>query len=192
VYENGNLKDFERFINAQGDRVLYVGDHIYGDILRSKKDSAWRTAMIMQEMEEECTALEHSRDALDEADRDARRHERLEDELRYHLAQLKAALRRDGDEATPSAETLVHRRASETLRAELRELDAQMRSIEKNTDAAFHPYWGSLFKQSAELSSFGDQVEEYACLYTARVSNFGHYSPTHFFRSPRDVMPHEM
>ena len=48
VYEGGNLMDFEHALGVPGDEVLYVGDHIYGDILRSKKDSAWRTAMIIQ------------------------------------------------------------------------------------------------------------------------------------------------
>ena len=41
-----------------GDEILYVGDHIYGDILRSKKESAWRTAMIIQELEGEVLAHE--------------------------------------------------------------------------------------------------------------------------------------
>ena len=53
IYEGGNLHDFERALGVTGDRILYVGDHIYGDILRSKKESAWRTAMIIQEMEAE-------------------------------------------------------------------------------------------------------------------------------------------
>ena len=39
VYEGGNLLDFEKFLSTTGDRILYVGDHIYGDILRSKKES---------------------------------------------------------------------------------------------------------------------------------------------------------
>jgi hypothetical protein len=59
-------------------------------------------------------------------------------------------------------------------------------------DKRFHPYWGSLLKEEAEKSSFGDQVEEYACLYTSRVSNFLAYSPLQYFRSPRDLMPHEL
>ena len=59
-------------------------------------------------------------------------------------------------------------------------------------DRRFHPYWGSLLKEAAEKSSFGDQVEEYACLYTSRVSNFLAYSPLQYFRSPRDLMPHEL
>src|SRR5262249_49781096 len=62
IYEGGNLHDFENALGVTGDRVLYVGDHIYGDILRSKKESAWRTAMIIQEMEAEVIAHEACRD----------------------------------------------------------------------------------------------------------------------------------
>jgi 5'-nucleotidase len=189
VYEGGNLRDFERMINAQADRILYVGDHIYGDILRSKKDSAWRTAMIVQEMESEFDAMGRTRDDVNELDGRARQRDRLEDEIRYQQVLFRAAVKRSGDD-DPEAVTL--RRTIDRLKGTLRELDASTRAMHKATDAAFHPYWGSLFKQGLELSSFGDQVEEYACLYTSRVSNLANYPPAHFYRSPRDLMPHEM
>jgi hypothetical protein len=48
-----------------------------------------------------------------------------------------------------------------------------------------------LFKEGNENSRFGEQVEQYACIYTSRVSNFLNYSPVQYFRSPRDLMPHE-
>jgi hypothetical protein len=84
------------------------------------------------------------------------------------------------------------KRAIERIRVALRELDEESRALARRVDETFHPYWGSIFKRGVELSSFGDQVENYACLYTARVSNFLLYSPLHFFRSPRDYMPHEL
>jgi 5'-nucleotidase len=34
-------------------------------------------------------------------------------------------------------------------------------------------------------------VQDYADLYTSRVSNFLYYSPMQVFRSPRATMPHE-
>lgn len=188
VYEQGNLRDLERMLNAFGDKVLYVGDHIYGDIVRSKKDSAWRTAMIVQEMEAEVAALEGTLDEVQHLDSMARRRERLEDELRFYQSRYRAASRPGAD---PEAKE-EGRRNLERLKLALREIDAAYRALQKSTDARFHPYWGSLFKQGLELSSFGDQVEEYACLYTTRVSNLLHYSPLHFYRSPRDLMPHEM
>jgi hypothetical protein len=71
-------------------------------------------------------------------------------------------------------------------------VDAEFGQIERRIDVRFHPYWGSLLKEGAEQSSFGAQVEDYACLYTSRVSNFLSYSPQQYFRSPRDVMAHEV
>jgi hypothetical protein len=59
-------------------------------------------------------------------------------------------------------------------------------------DRSFHPYWGSLLKQDSELSSFGQQVDAYADVYMRRVSCLRHYSPMQFFRSPHDLMPHEL
>ncbi len=189
VYEGGNLRDFERMINAQADRILYVGDHIYGDILRSKKDSAWRTAMIVQEMESEFDAMARTHDDAAELDRRDRQRDRLEDELRFHQSQFRALAKRVGED---DAEAVSLRRAIDALKGTLRELDASTRALQKATNAAYHRYWGSLFKQGVELSSFGDQVEEYACLYTSRVSNFANYPQAHYFRSPRDLMPHEL
>src|SRR5258708_24153626 len=47
IYEGGSLRELERRLEETGSSVLYVGDHIYGDMLRSKKESAWRTAMVI-------------------------------------------------------------------------------------------------------------------------------------------------
>ena len=69
---------------------------------------------------------------------------------------------------------------------------AELQAIERRIDQRFHPYWGSLLKEENEQSSFGAQVEEYACLYTSRVSDFLLYSPQQYFRSPRDEMAHEL
>ena len=37
VYSGGSCDVFNEFLGAKGKDVLYVGDHIYGDILKSKK-----------------------------------------------------------------------------------------------------------------------------------------------------------
>lgn len=38
-------------------QVLYVGDHIYGDILRSKKTLGWRTMLVVPELATELDIL---------------------------------------------------------------------------------------------------------------------------------------
>jgi hypothetical protein len=84
------------------------------------------------------------------------------------------------------------KRSIDRVRGRLRFVDGEQRTIERRIDQRFHAYWGSLLKEENEESSFGAQVEEYACLYTSRVSNFHLYSPAQYFRGPRDEMAHEI
>lgn len=44
---------FTELIGAKGKDVLYVGDHIFGDILKSKKIRGWRTFLIVPELVQE-------------------------------------------------------------------------------------------------------------------------------------------
>jgi HAD superfamily 5'-nucleotidase-like hydrolase len=199
IYEGGNIVDLERGLGVPGDQVLYVGDHIYGDILRSKKDSAWRTAMIMQELETEISAYEACKQDLDRLEQLEEARERLEDDLRFYQGRFKEVSRQldsgktnGSSPAELEAERQRAKRAVERVRGLLRQVDAEIDGIERRTDEKFHPFWGSLLKEQNEQSSFGHQVDDYACVYTSRVSNFMSYSPQQYFRSPRDVMAHEI
>src|SRR5690606_6988174 len=192
VYDGGNLADFERLANLRGSSVLYVGDHIYGDILRSKKESSWHTAMIIPELDAEVEA--HEMTAEDRARQrtleDARA--RLEDELRYYQGRYKELVKGNGDDVFAQAERARVKRALERIRAELRANVAEHDAITERVSRTFHPYWGSLLKEQSEMSSFGLQVDLYADIYTRRVSCLRQYSPQQFFRSPYDLMPHEL
>src|SRR5690606_37276605 len=53
VYQGGSAGSFEAALGVSGDDILYIGDHIYGDILRLKKDSNWRTALVLEELGDE-------------------------------------------------------------------------------------------------------------------------------------------
>jgi 5'-nucleotidase len=98
----------------------------------------------------------------------------------------------NGNNAELEADRMRFKRAVERIRGKLRQIEAEVTAMERRIDLRFHPYWGSLLKEGAEQSSFGKQVDDYACLYTSRVSNFLAYSPQQTFRSPRDVMAHEI
>jgi 5'-nucleotidase len=190
VYEGGNLRDFERMTRAMGARVLYVGDHIYGDILRSKKDSVWRTAMIIQELDAELSA---HRVCAREIQRQIELQEvrgRLEDELRFYQLRLKDLAKEP--ETAVSSERARVKHAIDQLRRSLVEMNQEQEGLERHVDQAFHPYWGSLLKEQGELSSFGEQVARYSDIYMRAVSSLRHYSPEQFFRSPHDFMPHEL
>jgi 5'-nucleotidase len=170
-YCEGNFLELARLTGMMGEEVLYVGDHIYGDILRSKIHTHWRTAMVIQEMERELDHMMQHEEALaDLADKEQRRFQ----------AKLELA-----------AHALDGRR-DEELRRENVGLGREIAALERGIADSFNPSWGMLFRDRAELSAFGAQVEDYACVYTSRASNFRLYSPQWYFRSPRDRMAHEL
>jgi len=199
IYQGGNLRDFERFGHFGGERILYVGDHIYGDILRSKKSSLWRTTMIVPELED--VILHQEVFAVDR-----QRFRELEDEMRridyevnYYKLLLNSLMRlkEESTDLRPEEEQNVReamakgREALDRLKASLRQIVSEYDEIERRVGASYNRYWSLLFSEGSETSLFGKQVEEYACVYTSRVSNFLYYSPIQYFRSPPHLMPHE-
>jgi 5'-nucleotidase len=197
-YTGGNIADLQRALGLAGDEVLYVGDHIYGDVLRAKKESAWRTAMIIQEMDAELRVLDERADAIARVDELYERRVAIDDDRREHQAKAKQLERKLAEElqgparAALEAQYVRHRRTIDQLRFELKALDAERETLTAELDDALHPFWGSVFKAGGEMSSFGSQVEQYAGLYTSRASNLSLYSPMHYFESPRHRMPHEL
>jgi HAD superfamily 5'-nucleotidase-like hydrolase len=199
IYQGGNVRDLERMAQIVGEHTLYVGDHIYGDILRSKKHSVWRTALIVQEMEETLRLTQEFRDPLRRIEMLEELAIRLDHDINYHLTLLKSLGRWSeipgglrGPESRVIESTRDRAKGELDVKRELlRRTVAELEALETETDGRFNPYWGRLFREGNERSVFGGQVSDYADVYTSRVSNFLGYSPVQYFRSPRDVMPHE-
>ncbi len=197
TYQGGDLLRLEELLGIGGDKILYVGDHIYGDILRSRKSSLWRTCLVVEELERELLWLTGHREALAAlAGLEALR-VRLEDAIASHRTALNLAERRLDREVDPGAQAPLEaerRRLKaelETLRRALKASQARLEEVASGLEAGVNLQWGLTFKEGNENSRLGEQVENYACLYTSRVSNFAFYSPVERFRSPRAAMPHE-
>jgi HAD superfamily 5'-nucleotidase-like hydrolase len=199
IYQAGNIVDFEEFVGCRGDKVLYIGDHIYGDMLRAKKSSVWRTAMVIQELEDEVEQIERKKDEIERLTLLERQVQRLESEITYQQHLFRSVQRlADGHERPPRANAATVEAARREAKRRLDELKSTMAHcldeigrLEAELDGAFNPYWGQMFREGSENSRFGEQVDDYACVYTSRVSNFLAYSPLRYFRSPRDQLPHE-
>ncbi len=198
VYQGGNVVDFDHLLGGGGDRVLYIGDHIYGDMLRAKKSSVWRTAMVVQELEHELEVGTQMKQELRRIEELERRRVRLDSELSFRQQVLRSLARLEPNQAPGldgdalEAARAEARRQLDGLRASLRAVEEEVAALDQEVDRGFNPWWGALFKVGVENSRFGEQVEDYACVYTSRVSNFLAYSPLRYFRSPRDYMPHEL
>lgn len=215
VFEGGGRSHFERKLGVSGDRILYVGDHIYGDVLKASSTTGWRTALVVPELEHEVGALASESAAL--GDRGLLEEQSFELESSLAAAELNLrAVRRaerraeangngngpgesdaeiDVWQGLSAAELVAEREALRELVADLRgRLKACTDAIAELTeriDRHFSPHWGQLLKERGKHSLFGSQMQSYACLYTSRVSNFASYSPGHHFRPPRDLLPHE-
>ena len=56
VFFGGCARQVEESLTLSGDQILYVGDHLFGDVHVSKSQLRWRTALILREMESEVRA----------------------------------------------------------------------------------------------------------------------------------------
>lgn len=198
VYQGGSIRELDRLLSPGGDRVLYVGDHIYGDIIRSKRDSLWRTMLILEELEGELRLAEQMRRTQSELEA-LEEHRAL---LDHDLVALKLNLHaiehgpEAGDESIPGHPDRGRvrqqlRQLMDRKRRNLRAVIERRDALSEEVDRAYNPYWGSVFKEGSDVSRFGEQVEDYACLYSSRVSNLLSYSPAQYFRAPRHWMAHE-
>ncbi|ELW51472.1 5'-nucleotidase domain-containing protein 4 [Tupaia chinensis] len=50
VYSGGSSDVVCELLGVRGKDILYVGDHIFGDILKSKKRQGWRTCLVVPEL----------------------------------------------------------------------------------------------------------------------------------------------
>jgi HAD superfamily 5'-nucleotidase-like hydrolase len=199
IYQGGNVVGFEQMTGVRGEQVLYIGDHIYGDILRLRKQHMWRTAMVLQELERDIAVSDRLSAQIHDLELLDRRHRNLESEIDYQSLRIKRIGRLLDDAATAGGlrsrledERREARATVEALRARAALMDAEVDSLEARIDRAYNSHWGSCLREGNENSRFGEQVNDYADLYTSRVSNFAPYSPLRYFRAPRRPMPHEI
>jgi HAD superfamily 5'-nucleotidase-like hydrolase len=201
IYQGGNVLDFEQMTGIKGENVLYIGDHIYGDILRLRKQHMWRTAMVLQEMEREILVGDRLEAQIQDLDLLDRRRRNLESEIDFQAMRLKR-IKALIDEANGTLSAPSKARLEEAKKQTKKSLDSlrdrnalmteEVMNLEETIERAFNPYWGSILREGNENSRFGEQVNDYADLYTSKVSNFHAYSPLRYFRAPRRTMPHEI
>ncbi|XP_021716734.1 5'-nucleotidase domain-containing protein 4-like isoform X1 [Chenopodium quinoa] len=185
VFQGGSVGHLHKLLNIESSsQVLYVGDHIYGDILRSKKVLGWRTMLVVPELEREVELLWQLRESRKQlqglrCDRD-----HIEDKLHH----AKWSLKFEDLEVDQKQKLLSAIDSLESQREQVR-LDHQQ--ILCKSHQKFHKVWGQLMKTGYQNSRFAHQVERFACLYTSQVTNLSLYSPDKYYRPSEDFMPHE-
>ncbi|MCX7674528.1 MAG: HAD-IG family 5'-nucleotidase [Bdellovibrionaceae bacterium] len=180
VYQGGCAHYITQDLRLQPDEILYIGDHIYGDILRLKKDCGWRTAMVIEELAHEIDANLKTKPISQEIEKLMAIKEPLENRL--------TQLMTDKCETPDDCEDAE----IEPLQKQISEIDGQIAALIKKQQAAYNPYWGALMRSGNEESYFAYQVERYACVYMPKLADLLAQSPRSYFRAPRRPMPHEL
>lgn len=148
VYQGGFYMDLHRMLGVQsGSEVLYVGDHIYGDILRSKKTLGWRTMLVVPELETELDILQQHQGVMDELRSLREARDALDDQIQRMEWGLGPQM---GPEPTHSSPREVPVTAP-TDRAQ-RHLDASS-SNGANAQATLHDSPGNVSSSSSSSSS---------------------------------------
>ncbi|MGI9622466.1 MAG: HAD-IG family 5'-nucleotidase [Acidimicrobiales bacterium] len=179
VYFGGNARLVEESLGVASAQLLYVGDHLFGDVHVTKDILRWRTALIARELEAEII------DAIDFVPDEDRLAAMMSEKvgLDRRQAQLRMARQQPGD--NDSAEL-------ESVTTEAVALDEQIAPLARKAAELGHPVWGPLMRAGNDKSLFARQVEKYADVYTSRVSNLRYETPFAYLRAARVSLPHDL
>lgn len=162
VYSGGSCDVVSKLLGARGKDVLYVGDHIYGDILKSKKIRGWRTFLIIPELMQEVRVWTEKCDLFNQ------------------VTQLEAAL----------SDIYKFLDSSTVAAPDITKIQLSLRDVAYKLDMSYGML-GSLFRSGSRQTFFAAQVIRYADIYAASFLNLLHYPFCYMFKAPAILMPHE-
>lgn len=180
IYQGGYAGKLQKDLEIDGDDILYLGDHIYGDVVSIKKTFNWRTALVLEPLTEEIEAIKKSAPIQGKIDEQMRIKETLETKLN----ELDLKKHEENIEISKDEINLLF--------TEIDKVNQRISELLEEHRQFFNPYWGEMMRAGLEESRFADQVEKYACIYMTKVSDLIEFSPRTYFRPERRVLPHEL
>ncbi|XP_056891326.1 cytosolic purine 5'-nucleotidase isoform X1 [Takifugu flavidus] len=162
VYSGGSSDIVCDLLGAKGKDIVYIGDHIFGDILKSKKRQGWRTFLVIPELAQELHVWTDKSSLFEE------------------LQGLDIFL----------AELYKHLDSSSNERPDISALQSRVKKVTHDMDMCYG-MMGSLFRSGSRQTLFASQVMRYADLYAASFINLLYYPFSYLFRAAHVLMPHE-
>jgi HAD superfamily 5'-nucleotidase-like hydrolase len=179
IYQEGCAKKFTDDLGINGDEILYIGDHIYGDILRLKKDCNWRTALVVEELGDEIAsqklALPVEKNIIEAM--------AVKETIEQHYIDLCTKHLDDG--IKDSDPEITH------CQQQIADIDAKLLNLLHQQQAYYNPRWGRVFRAGAEESYFAYQVDRFACIYMEKLGDLLEHSPLTYFRANRRALAHD-
>ncbi|XP_029545245.1 cytosolic purine 5'-nucleotidase isoform X1 [Salmo trutta] len=154
VYSGGSSDIVCDLLGAKGKDIVYIGDHIFGDILKSKKRQGWRTFLVIPELAQELHVWTDKSSLFEE------------------LQGLDIFL----------AELYKHLDSSSNERPDISALQRRVKKVTHDMDMCYG-MMGSLFRSGSRQTLFASQVMRYADLYAASFINLLYYPFSYLFRA---------
>ncbi|XP_062340021.1 5'-nucleotidase, cytosolic II, like 1 isoform X3 [Osmerus eperlanus] len=162
IYSGGSSDIVCDLLNVKGKDILYVGDHIFGDILKSKKRQGWKTFLVVPELAKELE-IRAEKSSLFE-------------ELKY-LDVLLTDLYKQLDSGSRECPDILA-------------IKTRIKVVTYRLDMSYSQT-GSLLRSGSSQTLFASQLMRYADLYATSCINLLHYRYNYLFRAPPLLMPHE-
>ncbi|XP_042742817.1 cytosolic purine 5'-nucleotidase-like isoform X2 [Lagopus leucura] len=162
VYSGGSSDLVCDLLGVKGKDILYMGDHIFGDILKSKKRQGWRTFLVVPELARELQVWTEKSELFEE------------------LRSLDLFL----------AELYQHLDSGSSERPDISSIKRHIQKVTHEMDMCYGKM-GSLFRCGSRQTLFASQLMRYADLYAASFLNFLYYPFSYLFRAPSVLMAHE-
>nr|XP_046231533.1 5'-nucleotidase, cytosolic II, like 1 [Scatophagus argus] len=162
VYSGGSSDIVCDLLGVKGKDILYVGDHIFGDILKSKKRQGWKTFLVVPELAKELQVWEEKKNLFEE------------------LKCLDIFL----------AEQYKHMDSSSRVSIDIGTIQMRMKVLTYRMDMSYGQM-GSLLRSGSRQTLFASQLMRYADLYSSTCMNLLHYPFNYLFMAPPVLMPHE-
>jgi len=181
LYQGGNAAILEKHLDLNPSEILYLGDHILGDVVTLKETIGWRTGLVVQELAEEVPILKQTNHAHAQIAAKMAEKEAFED-ISISCREKLWFKTKDCHEA---------RKELEVVKEKIIKLDDEIRELIFNSQKGFNKYWGEVMRAGNEISRFATIVERYACIYMSGIANLYYYSPFKYYRSQRRLLAHD-
>uniref|UniRef100_A0A4W5P4K2 5'-nucleotidase, cytosolic II, like 1 n=1 Tax=Hucho hucho TaxID=62062 RepID=A0A4W5P4K2_9TELE len=160
VYSGGSSDIVCDLLDVKGKDILYVGDHIFGDILKSKKRQGWKTFLVVPELAKELQVWTENSHLFEELKR-----------LDVFLAEL-----------------YKHLDSSCRVCPDISAIQTRIKVVTYRMDRSYGQL-GSLLRSGSRQTLFASQLMRYADLYSSTCINLLHYPFSYLFRA-QSVLRH--
>ena len=167
TFQGGNWNHLQAMLEVEaGEEIMYVGDHLYADVLRSKRALGWRSCFIMPELPEEMRIF-NNQVGLRKSIMQLRI---LRDELGAYADSLRQKMK-----AASFSESRGMEKKIEQIEIDDGKIKEKLSEAHREYHSSFHPRWGQMVSQKRDLCD-----DNLLCTYhTISFANNGIYFVLH-------------